>query len=133
MSRKTAFAIAACIAILMVAGVLWFVFQPEKPVPHRQPQRVSEVVGVGVAIRSDPQTHDIVGASVLPHTPASEAGITNGAIIVKVDDVSPADVPLAEVANRVRGPIGSKVKLELVTPDRSQTNTVVLTRRKLQL
>lgn len=106
------------------AGVLWFVFQPEKPVPHRQAQRVSEVVGVGVAIRSDPQTRDIVVATVLPNSPASEAGITNGMIVVTVDDVSLADVPLAEVANRVRGHVGSKVKLELVTPDRTQTNTV---------
>ena len=67
------------------------------------------------------------------HTPVSEVGITNGMIVVKVDDVSLADVPLADVANRVRGIIGSKVKLELVTPDRSQTNTVQLTRRKLQM
>jgi C-terminal processing protease CtpA/Prc len=40
---------------------------------------------------------------------------------------------IMEVANRIRGHVGSTVKLELVTPDRSQTNTVTLTRRKLQL
>jgi S1-C subfamily serine protease len=133
MCRKTAIAITVCLAILMVAGVLWFVFQPEKPVPRRQAQRVSEVVGVGIALMSVPQTREIVVVTVHSNTPASEAGITNGVILVKVDDLSLAAVPLADVANRVRGPVGSKVRLELVTPDRTQTNTVELTRRKLQL
>ena len=88
---------------------------------------------MGVELRSDPQSRDLVVQKVLPHSPASEAGITNGMIVVEVDDVSLADLNLSDVANRVRGPVGSKVKLELVTPDRSQTNTVELTRRKLQL
>ena len=133
MSRKAAIAIAACSAILMVAGVLWFVFQPEKPAPHRQVQRVSEVVGVGVALRVDSQTHEVSIQGVVPNTPASEADITNGVIVTRVDDVGMGGMNLADVANLIRGPVGTKVKLELVTPDHSQTNTVELTRRKLQL
>ena len=133
MSRKAAIAITVCLAILMVAGVLLFVFQPEKPVRHHQPVVPSEVVGVGVAIRSDPQTHAIVVDMALPNSPAAEAGITNSLIIARVDDVSPAGMNLADVANLIRGPMGTKVKLELVTPDHSQTNTVELTRRKLQM
>ena len=54
-------------------------------------------------------------------------------IISKVNDESLAGKRLADCANRIRGPVGSRVKLELVTPDHSQTNTVELTRRKLQL
>ena len=64
---------------------------------------------------------------------AAEAGITNSLIIARVNDVSPAGMNLADVANLIHGPVGTKVKLELVTPDHSQTNTVELTRRKLQL
>ena len=133
MSRKAAIAITICIAILMVASVLLFVFQPQKPVPHRHPVVPTEFVGVGVQIRVNTRTHEVLIQEVVPNAPASDAGIINGTIIAKVDDVPLTGVPLADVANRIRGPVGSTVKLELVTPDHSQTNTVELTRRKLQL
>jgi hypothetical protein len=120
MSRKAAIAVAACIAILMVAGVLWFVFRPEKPVPNRHPVVPPELVGVGIMLRANTQTHEVIVQQVVPNAPAAEAGITNNLIITRVDEVSLADVPLADVANLIRGPVGTEVKLELVTPDHSQ-------------
>ena len=133
MGKKTAMAIAACIAILMVTGVILFLFQSQKPVRHRHVPPVSEVVGVGIMLRADTQSHEVLIQQVVPHSPASEAGITNGLIVAGVDDVSLEGKFLADIANRIRGPVGTTVKLELVTPDHSQTNIVELTRRKLQL
>ena len=54
-------------------------------------------------------------------------------IVSKMNDVSLVGKSLAEYVNLIRGPAGTTVRLELVTPDHSQTNTVELTRRKLQL
>ena len=133
MSRKAAIAITIYIAILMVAGVLLFVFQPQKPVPHRHPVGPSELVGVGIQLKVNTRTHEVNIQYVVPNAPAAEAGITNSLIIARVNDVSLAGMNLMDVANRIRGPVGTTVKLELVTPDHSQTNTVELTRRKLQL
>ena len=140
MNKKTAVAIATCIAILMVAGVLWFVFQPPKQVSHRPPPRITddapritEFVGVGMQLRMDEQTHAVVVAGVVANTPAAEAGIQNGMIVSKVDGVSLEGKPLAECVNLIRGPAGSTMRLELVKPDHSQTNTVELTRRKITL
>ena len=133
MDRRKAIAIAVCVAILMVTGVLLFVFQPQKPVPVRPVRTPGELVGVGIQIRSDSQAGAVIIAQVVPNSPASEAGLTNGVIISKVDDESLAGKRLADCANLIRGPVGTRVKLELVTPDHSQTNTVELTRRKLQL
>jgi carboxyl-terminal processing protease len=133
MDRKKAIAIAVCVAFLMVTGVLLFVLQPQKPVPVRPARTSRELVGVGIQIRSDSTAGAVIIAQVVPNSPASEAGITGGVIISKVDDESLAGKRLADVANRIRGPVGTRVKLELVTPDHSQTNTVELTRRKLQL
>jgi C-terminal processing protease CtpA/Prc len=133
MSRKAAIAIAICIAILMVAGVLLFVFQPQKPVPHRHPVVPSELVGVGIMLRANTRTQEVIVQQVVPNEPAAEAGITNNLIITRVDEVSLAGMNLVDVANLIRGPVGTMVKLELATPDHSQTNTVELTRRKLQL
>ena len=133
MDRRKAIAIAVCVAFLMVTGVLLFVFQPQKPVPVRPVRTPGELVGVGIQIRSDSTASAVIIAQVVPNSPASEAGLTNGVIISKVDDESLAGKRLADCANLIRGPAGTRVKMELVTPDHSQTNTVELTRRKLQL
>ena len=133
MDRKKAIAIAVCVAILMVTGVLLFVFQPQKPVPVRPVRTPGELVGVGIQIRSDSTAGAVIIDQVVPNSPASEAGLTNGVIISKVDDESLAGKRLADCANLIRGPAGTRVKWELVTPDHSQTNTVELIRRKLQL
>jgi C-terminal processing protease CtpA/Prc len=140
MNKKTAIAIAACIAILMVTGVLLFVFQPPKQVSHRPPPRITddapkitEFVGVGLQLRNDAGGHAVVIDHVMPATPAAEAHISGGMIVSKVDDVSLEGKLLADCVNLIRGPVGSRMRLELVTPDHSQTNTVELTRRKITL
>ena len=50
-----------------------------------------------------------------------------------MDDVSLEGKSLAEYVNLIRGPAGTTIRLEMVLPDHSQTNTVELTRRKLTL
>jgi C-terminal processing protease CtpA/Prc len=133
MNRRNAIAIAVCIAILMVAGILLFVFQPQKPAPHRPVPGRREFVGVGLEMWSDAQRHVIVIGDVIPNSPASEAGITHGTILAKVNGISMAGMPLATCVSLMGGQEGSQVYLELVTPDHTQTNTVALTRRKLQI
>jgi len=54
-------------------------------------------------------------------------------IVSKADDVSLEGKPLADCVNLIRGPAGTTMRLELVTPDHSQTNTVELTRRNINL
>jgi len=138
MNKKTAIAVATGIAILMVAGLLWFVFQPPKQVAHRAPRRImgdapriTEFVGVGLQLRNDAGGHAVVVQQVVPNSPAAEAHITGGMIVSKVDDVSLEGKPLAECVNLIRGAAGTTIRLELVTPDHSQTNTVELIRRKI--
>jgi len=131
MNKKTAIAIATGIAVLMVAGVLWFVFQPPKQVSHRPPRRITdgapmtpEIVGVGLMLRNDAGEHAVVIEQVVPNSPAAEAHITREMIVSKMNDVSLEGKSLADYVNLIRGPAGTTVRLELVTPDHSQTNTV---------
>ena len=97
----------------------------------RGPQ-ITELVGVGIAVRTNPQ-HAVVVQQVLPNTPAAEARITAGLLIRKVDGISLDGKPLVECVQLIRGPIGSTVQLELAAPDTGQTHTVELTRRKISL
>jgi carboxyl-terminal processing protease len=106
---------------------------PQKPAQIHPRPRATEIVGVGIALRMDTQAHAAIIQEVVANTPASEAHITSGLMVSKVDGVSMEGKPLAECVNLIRGPAGTTVQLELVTPDKSQTNTVELTRRKLKL
>jgi carboxyl-terminal processing protease len=80
-----------------------------------------------------PGGQGVIVQHIVPNSPAAEAGITNGVIITKMDDVSVEGKRLADCVNLIRGPVGSTMRLELVMPDHSQTNTVELTRKKLSL
>ena len=88
---------------------------------------------MGVSLRMDTQTHAAVIQEVIANTPAAAAGITKGLIVSKVDGVSLEGKPLAECASLIRGPAGTTVQLELITPDGSRTNTFELTRQKIKL
>lgn len=126
--------IAIVVAGLLLAGGLVLYFhlpQPAKPMRARRVQSVMEFVGVGLQLRADPQSARPVVQSVVPNSSAAAAGIATGLIVSKVDDVPLDGKSLVECVNLIRGPVGTTVKLELVSPDGSRTNTVELTRQKL--
>ncbi len=133
MSKRTTIAIVLVLTLSLAMILFLLSHHPPKPVPHRQAPRVTELVGVGIAVRIGPGKDAVIINQVMPNTPASEAGITNSLIISKVDGVLLEGKPLADCVNLIRGPVGSTVRLELVTPDNSQTNVVELTRRKIKL
>ena len=136
MDKRTKIAIVVSLT-LPLAMVMFLLFHhPRKPVrPDRflQAPSITELVGVGIALRMDAQTHAAIIQEVVPNTPAAEAGISKGLMVSKADGISLEGKPLAECVKLIRGPVGTTVQLELVTPDRSQTNTVELTRRKIEL
>ncbi len=135
MGNKTKIAVAVA-AVLLLAGGLALYFhphQPAKPIRARRVPGVTEFVGVGLQLRADPQSTRPVIQAVVPNSPAAAAGITTGFVVSKVDDASLDGKSLAESVNLIRGPVGTMVKLQLVAPDGSRTNTVELTRQKFKL
>jgi S1-C subfamily serine protease len=133
MGTKSKIAVVVSAAFLLAAGLIIYFHQPPKPVRIHPRPMVTEFVGVGMQLRMDPRIHAVVIQGVIASTPAAEAGVTSGLMLSKVDGLSIEDKTLAECVSLIRGPVGTTVQLELVTPDRSRTNTVELTRRKLKL
>jgi C-terminal processing protease CtpA/Prc len=133
MDRKTKIAVAVIAVLLLAAGVVIYFHQPPKPVRVQRQPRVTEFAGVGIALRMDAQSSGPIIQQVIPNSPAAAAHINAGMTISKVNDISLEGKTLAECANLIRGPVGTTVTLELVTPDGSRTNTVELTRQKLKL
>ncbi len=133
MNKRTTIAIVIGLT-LPLAMVMFLLFHhPQKPVRIHRMTRAAEIVGVGLQLRMDPQTHAAIVQDVIANTPAAGAGITRGLMVSKIDGVSMEGKPLAELASLIRGPAGTTVQLELLTPDGRQTNIVELTRRKIKL
>jgi carboxyl-terminal processing protease len=66
---------------------------------------------VGIGVQVSGETDEILIGSVIPNTPAEEAGLRRGDRILAVDGDSTAGETIDEVVARVRGPEGEKVTL----------------------
>src|SRR2546425_11807869 len=87
------------------------------------------ITGVGVALGVEGQTLRIM--KVLPDTPAARAGLSLGMVVQQIDGVATAGRRLEDCVAMLRGPAGTKVKLELIETAASKTNTVELTRERI--
>ncbi len=70
-------------------------------------------VGIGVYITCDTENNQIVVLSPIAGSPAEEAGIMQGDIITKVNDVEYSGEQIDEVAEIMKGELDSKVKIEI--------------------
>lgn len=87
-------------------------------------------MGFGFAFDLDQQTHTLRVTKVYPKSSAAHAGLSSGFIIQKIDNVPTAGKTVAECVTLLRANGGPKVRLELIDPERKETNTVELTRGK---
>ena len=100
--------------------------------PRDRDEFVKEVqgtfAGIGVSVSSDPQ-----GALVrtpLDGSPALEAGIQAGDLIVSVEDEALTDMALLDIIDLVSGPEGSSVEITVIRDEQEQNFTVV--RRQIE-
>jgi carboxyl-terminal processing protease len=80
-------------------------------------ERNREVISstyVGIGVRLENKDDEVVLSSPADGSPAEEAGIESGDVLVAVDGESLQDEEVEEIAERVRGPEGSKVELTVL-------------------
>jgi carboxyl-terminal processing protease len=87
-------------------------------------------VGVGAVVTLRNNAVTIV--RILPGSPAQDAGVRAGEVILRVDGVSVAGQSLAQVVAGIHGPAGTSVTLGLRDLDGSERN-VAIVRAKLDL
>ena len=90
------------------------------------------LVGIGVILGADETGKEIWIKAVMPGTPAASGGLTPNVRITRVDDVSVEGLSIGECTAKIRGPEGTKVKVELRDPATGQTRTVELVRQPIQ-
>ncbi len=87
----------------------------------------------GVGLQVTQQDGRVVVTGVFKGSPAEEAGLMHGDIIVAVDGEPTADRDLDEIVQQIRGPEGVEVVLRLVRPGKVRRIEVPLERAKIEL
>jgi carboxyl-terminal processing protease len=90
-----------------------------------------ELTGVGIQITQDEESDEIVVVSPIEQTPAFEAGVRSGDVIVSIDGQSTEGMDLNTAVNLIRGPVNSEVKLILKRDE--QTLDFTLTRARIEI
>ncbi len=70
--------------------------------------------GIGAVLTQDAETNVVTILHVYSGTPADEAGVKEGDIIVKVDDVEGNSMELSELVKHIKGEEGTTVHLQLL-------------------
>jgi len=88
--------------------------------------------GIGALVSVDDEDHIIV-VSPFDGSPAMEAGIRPGDIILKVDDVAVTGMPLGEAVRLIRGPRGTTVRLTIMREEEAKPLEIEVVRDKIEL
>ena len=92
----------------------------------------AELVGIGAQLDFAGTGHVLQITKIIPHSPASRAGLSPGLIMRMVNNEPTLGKSMTECLGLIRGKAGTKVCLELVDPKRNRTNSVVLIRQKFE-
>ena len=94
-------------------------------------QLEGHMVGIGAALTMTKNVPTVL--YVLPDSPARKAGLMAGDILVQVDHKPVADLSLGEIVNRVRGPEGTTVHLEVLRKGQNKPLEMDIQRAKLSI
>ncbi|MGQ9872352.1 carboxyl-terminal processing protease CtpA [Leptodesmis sp.] len=99
-----------------------------KPEQYRslQTNTSGELTGVGLQIALDSATGTLKVIAPIANSPADKAGIHPADAILKIDGVPTIGLSLDEAAERMRGPIGSRVRLTVRHDDGEPTELDVV-------
>jgi carboxyl-terminal processing protease len=87
--------------------------------------------GIGLSVAPDKRGLEVV--TVFPRSPAAEAGIVAGDLIVSVDGASIAGETSTEATEKIKGPEGSEVTVGVLDPKTKKTQQETLTRAEVSL
>jgi len=85
-----------------------------EPAPAQQEQANLKGETGDVGLNLDVRNHVLTIVSPIPGSPADQAGLRSGDLILKINDkLLPFDITVQDAQNQLRGPVGSKVTLNI--------------------
>jgi len=91
-----------------------------------------EFGGIGIQLGLDPESERLMVMSPLVGSPAYQAGIQSGDLIVAIEGESTEGFKLEDAVMRLKGPAGKKVSLTLERPGQTEPLEFHLTRATIQ-
>ena len=87
----------------------------------------------GIGVRMTERHRRPTVASVLPGTPAQQAGLRPGDVLLQVNDRDVLDLSLERISALVRGPAGTAVRLKVAREGEAKPLDLEVTRAKIDL
>ncbi len=85
--------------------------------------------GIGAEVRM--KNNQLIIVAPIDGSPAQQAGLKPGDIILKVDDQDVSGLPLDQAVERILGPSGTRVKLTILNPKTTTTRDITLVRASI--
>ncbi len=103
--------------------------------PEERERQQTDLAGTFSGIGAQLGIRDQLPVIVAPFdgSPAAEAGVKAGDIIIQVDGEDVTTLPLNEIVTLIRGPEGTDVTLSLLRPDENRSLEVTITRGEIKV
>lgn len=69
--------------------------------------------GIGAGLKQDPDTMKVTITHIYDKSPAQEAGLKSGDVIVQVDDITATSMEVSDLVTKIRGEEGTTVHLKI--------------------
>ncbi len=89
--------------------------------------------GIGATVKKDDKTGGLTVVNTLDNSPALQAGLLPGDIIITVDGQDVTNLPEEQIIAKVHGPSGTKVTLGILRAGETKPLSLVITRQTIQL
>jgi carboxyl-terminal processing protease len=103
--------------------------------PEERERQETELAGTFSGIGATLGVRDNLPVIVAPFdgSPADQAGVKPGDIILQVDGEDVTSLPLNDIVTLIRGPEGTEVTLSLLRPDETRSLEVTITRGEIKV
>jgi carboxyl-terminal processing protease len=91
----------------------------------------STFAGTGIVIQQDPDTKYIDVSNVVPDGPADKAGIQQDDVITAIDGVSTKGLTIEQASARLRGKVGTQVRLTIERDGKTLAQPIQITRAEI--
>src|SRR5437667_9171994 len=89
--------------------------------------------GIGIYLKQDPKTKDLIITSPIPGSPAEKAGFKPGDIIIAVNGTSTAGKDIAAVSSLIQGKAGTSVAITIQRSGVPQPITIHVNRAEIKI
>src|SRR5438045_4963086 len=108
-------------------------FLTPQDVQNENQQLSGTFTGVGIYLKQDPKTKDLIITSPIPGSPAEKAGFKHGDIIVAVNGKSTVGKDIAGISALIQGKAGTNVAITVRRPSTQQTLTINVVRAEISV